>query len=399
MRWRGPSSVAALAVLLVVPTAAAKSQHANLELIPLQRAQIGAVAAHLALKPHSGALSQNGLRPMNVEDNGWLPATPVGLGYASSYVLDYGDPSRGGPGLRAVRTRVDEFNSAGSAKSGLKFWRREEGDIVKYSLPAYAVTITSITVPKLGAHQFAHFIRISVPGLRPISVVDEQVADGRYILRVQLAAGTPAAAKRLAPVLAKKLDQRLHLAIVGKLRGKPAKLPPPVTPGPPADGPDLSTLALTTADFSGTATIVSDSGYFVPSDPQGLSAYYLHLEPAGGYDELAQTIEWLPSASDAAYLIGFRMSGAVGDSLLYNRLHHFDITRVDLGAVGDDAHGLILKDTDIINGSVEWNGIVVMTRGRAADIFDAVRRTPIQASDLAALAASAANRLNSGLGG
>jgi hypothetical protein len=317
----------------------------------------------------------------------------------SSYVLDYGDPSRGGPGLRAVRTRIDEFGSGDSAKSGLKFWKREEGDIVKYSLPAFAVTIRAIKVPKLGTHRFANVIRISVPGAKPISVVDEEVADGRYVLRVQLAAGTAAAATRLAPVLAKKLDQRLHLGLAGKLRGRPARLPPPVNAGPPADGPDLSTLTLTTADFPGTATIAPDTGYFIPSDSQGISAYYFHLKPAGSYDELGQVIEWLPSASDAAYLVGFRMGDVVGELLLYARLDHLDITLVDLGAVGDNAHGLIIKDTSIITGEVQWSGISVLTRGRTADIFDAVSHSQIQASDLRALAGSAANRLNSGLGG
>ncbi len=85
----------------------------------------------------------------------------------------------------------------------------------------------------------------AIPNAAPVSLVDEQFADGRYVLQVAVAAGSLDAAFHLAAKLARKLDQRLRLALTGRLHGKPVKLPPRLDAGPPPGGPDLAAMALT----------------------------------------------------------------------------------------------------------------------------------------------------------
>ena len=88
-----------------------------------------------------------------------------------------------------------------------------------------AVTVKALKPAKVGTRRFAEGPTITVPNAVPLSVVDEQFTDRRYVLHVDVAAGSLSVAAHLAGKLARTLDHRLRLAEAGRLRGKPVKVP------------------------------------------------------------------------------------------------------------------------------------------------------------------------------
>ena len=88
-----------------------------------------------------------------------------------------------------------------------------------------AVTVKALKPAKVGTRRFAEGSTITVPNAVPLSVVDEQFTDRRYVLHVDVAAGSLSVAAHLAGKLARTLDHRLRLAEAGRLRGKPVKVP------------------------------------------------------------------------------------------------------------------------------------------------------------------------------
>src|SRR5207237_9632709 len=133
-----------------------------------------------------------------------------------------------------------------------------------------------------------------------------QIADGRYILDVIVAAGTASLAETLAPKLAGKLDARFRLARKGRLHAKPVKLPTQKAGRPPG-GPDLSVLALRKSDLVGKATVSKE--YVV--DPSAISDYSVFMLPAGPFDVLDQEIEWYPVANEASFFADFLNASAL----------------------------------------------------------------------------------------
>jgi hypothetical protein len=156
-----------------------------------------------------------------------------------------------------------------------------------------------------------------------VSGIDEQVADGRYVLDVIVTAGTAAAAQELAPALAKPLDARLRLALRGRLHAAPVKVPK-LKAGPPADWPDLSVLALRKTDLGGKVSV--SKSYVV--DPTAISDYSVLMFPAGPFDLLEQEIEWYPVANEASFFVDFENAVA---------LSQHGTTALDLRTIGDGA--------------------------------------------------------------
>jgi hypothetical protein len=89
-----------------------------------------------------------------------------------------------------------------------------------------------VPVPARRTSHFAYLTSYTASNIAPLSRIDEQVLDGRYILDVNVTAGTASTAQALAPTLAKKLDARFRLERKGRLHARPVRLPT-LKAGPP----------------------------------------------------------------------------------------------------------------------------------------------------------------------
>lgn len=244
-----------------------------------------------------------------------------------------------------------------------------------------------LETPAVGSRHFAYLTSLRIPNADPVYLVDEQATSGSFVLQATVAAGTQSAAQQLAPRLTAKLVHRLRLALAGRLHGSPAKLPRPPAPGPPPGGPDLSTLAVGPADFSGTAT-VTDQGY--GPDPSAISTYGIELTPARPFDSVTQSISWYGNANRTTWqgtLFAEVLSFAASDGG----------TPVEVTAVGNNASGAILPGTDQ-SGNLISLAFVVMWQGQALDLAIAENPTPNQPADVQALAKAMSTHLNAGLG-
>ena len=167
------------------------------------------------------------------------------------------------------------------------------------------------------------------------------MVEGAYLLDVSIAAGSPAAAKRLVPVIAQKLDRRFRLAQAGPPARETRQASRKPKPGPPAHGAKPGRIALTRSDLGSPATIrhagyVSSRSAF---DEYAISAYDLAVAPAGSYDELAQEVSVAGSALEVKYFAALaagafaHAAGGAGTA-----------TPVDLSGVGDNAFGELVRD-------------------------------------------------------
>ena len=380
----------ALAAAVFVPAASASKAHrVRLSLVPLPKSALGAPGTSLALTHDSGVVS-NALAASNSTSG--TPSTFKNLGRVTGYNLTYGDLFSGGAGVTQIASGLEQYTTAARAKKGLAFWRKDDAQIA--SLEQYGVTVAlkALAVPALGKGRFGYGTTLTFPNVAPIVVVEEQVADGKYVLHVDVAAGSLGAASHLASKLVRSLDQRLGLAEKGRLRGRPVKLLPPLKAGPPAGGPDLAALALTTSDLTGTATI-GNQAYAV--DPAALSAYAIDMNPAGQYDRLTQQIEWYATANESTVIteleqatVGSELGALIGVAPT--------ITPVDLSSIGDNAKGEILLFS--VNGQSVYIGMVGLSRGQASD-FVLFTSASLQASDVQSVAQAAATHLDAGVTG
>lgn len=364
---------AAVVALVVVPTASASgAQRVKLALVPLPRPVIGSAAQGFSLAPSSGVVS-NAAAASSTRDG--TAAKFRKLGRLSGYVVEYGDAFTGAPGITDVHTGIEQYKTARDARRGLAFWQKEDSKLGAVSQPGYAVTNVLVHVPAVGKKRFAHLTSYSASNIAPVSGLDEQVLEGRYILDVIVTAGTPAAARTLAPKLAKKLDARLRLALEGRLRGKPVKLPAKAKPGPPPGGPDLSLLALEASDLTGQVTV--DKGYLF--DPAAISDYSVFMLPAGQFDVLDQEIEWYRSANEASFFADFENAAWRGQP---------HTTALDLSSLGDGAQGSVTA------GSSYSSGLVVLSTGRLAEFIFLSDQGAMATGDVTSVAQAAASRID-----
>jgi hypothetical protein len=379
--------VLALAAVVLVPSASAgRAPRLELALVPLPRSALGAAGRPLTLAHDSGAVS-------NQEAAGnSLTGTPERfnkLGRVTGYLLNYGDAFRGGTGVTAIRTGVERYRSAAAARRGLAFWRADDATFARLRGATLGVALRAPKAPRVGTRRFASLVTLTVPDVQPVTLVDELVQDGPYVLEASVSAGSSARAEALAPKLVRKLERRFRLALAGRLRTKPVRLPAVLKAGPPAGGPDLASLTFAESDFSPPATVLA-SGYFV--DPGARSAYSANYVPAGRYD-LTQQVEWYSTTQEAMFVAAFENAVLVSEiSASYGVSQ---VRRVDLGSVGDRAEGTSAHFTQ--SGQSGDAAFVVLTRGRAVDAVYASTRTQILASDVQSLAQAAAKRLDVGV--
>jgi hypothetical protein len=368
-----------VAAALVIPAASASRSHrVNLALVPLPKAAIGATAQSFSVAYDSGPVSN---ADAAAHTSAATTKTFKKLGRLRGYALEYGNAFTGATGITDVRTAVDQYKTASDARRALGFWKKEDAKLSALNNPAFSVTSVPVDVPAVAPRtsRFAYLTSYNASNIAPVSGIDEQIADGRYVLDVIVAAGTAAAAQELAPTLAKNLDARLRRALRGRLHANPVKLPR-LKAGPPAGGPDLSVLALRKADLGGKVSV--SKSYVV--DPTAISDYSVLMLPAGPFDVLEQEIEWYPVANEASFFVDFQNAVA---------LSQHGTTALDLSTVGDGAQGSVTA------GSPFSGGQVFLSSGRLAEFIFIVKQGSIDGTSVASVAEAAANRIDAaGLG-
>jgi hypothetical protein len=225
------------------------SHRVKLAVVPLPKSVIGAAAKSFSVAHDSGRVS-NADAAAHTPDA--TTKTLEKLGRLEGYALEYGNAFTGDAGITDVRTAVDRYRTAADARRALGFWKKEDAALKRLDNPNLSVTSVAVKLPRpaAGTSHFAYLTSYSASNIAPLSGIDEQIADGRYVLDVIVTAGTASAAEALAPKLAQKLDARLRLARDGRLHGTPVKLPK-LKAGPPPGGPELSAHGSTALDLSG----------------------------------------------------------------------------------------------------------------------------------------------------
>ena len=280
-----------------------------------------------------------------------------------------------------MRTNVEVYKTARDARRALVFWKKEDAALGKLNNPGLSVTSVPVEVPAPATHtsHFAYLTSYSAANIAPVSGIDEQVADGHYVLDIIVTAGVAATAEALAPQLAAKLDARLRLARKGRLHAKPVKLPRQKA-GPPPGGPDLSVLALRKSDLVGKASV--SKGYV--ADPGSISDYSVFMFPAGPFEALDQEIEWYPFANEASFFADFENAVSLAQK---------GTTPLDLSSLGDGAQGSITM------GSKFSQGQVFFASGNLAEFIFMGGNGAVHSDDVLSVAQAAANRIDaSGLG-
>jgi hypothetical protein len=150
---------------------------------------------------------------------------------------------------------------------------------------------------------------------------------------------------------------------------------------------------LTRADLGGSASILH-AGYVSPRnafDSYSISAYDLAMAPAGSYGELQQEVSVARSALEVKYfavLAAGALAHAAGSA--------GSATQVDLGSVGDNAFGELVRIT--AGGNSASEAIVVLSRGKYLDFVVAAAASKLSPADVQSLAHKAAHRLNVAVG-
>jgi hypothetical protein len=159
-------ALAALAAAILVPAASAKSTpRIKLSLIPLPKGSLGPAARGLTLAQDSGILK-----------NSDVPAGFKKLGRITGYLLDYGDPYRGGTGVTAIETDVNTYRTARGAKRGVPLGRKEDAaGVASLKDAGLAFSGKALARPTVGGRSFAFLWTSSVPGVDPVSIVERAV--------------------------------------------------------------------------------------------------------------------------------------------------------------------------------------------------------------------------------
>ena len=390
------AAAAAVVVVVLVPTASARSSaHVRLSLIPLPKSSLGSAARGLKLADDSGlSFAVAAHRAHQV-----FGVPPHMAGRIRSYALDYGNEASGRPGLDCVWTSVDEYKNAEYAKRGLDFWKAIDALFpVVFNHGGLAVRNAPFEMPAIGSARFGVLTSYSASNIAPVSMLDEVITDGRYLLHVNVAARTAAQAKALAPKLAKKLDARLKLALKGRLHTKPVKLPPKLQAGPPRGGPDLSAMALAATDLTDPATVpptLAYEQYALPDlgrpwgrqpDPKALSTYIVAFAPAGPVDVLYQDIEWFSSRNEANFFADrfFAAEDSLSGAVV-----------LDLSGLGNGARGVVPNDPRFPGAA-----FVIFSTGKLAEVLQVSSSlAPPEVTDITSVAQTAAHKIDAAYSG
>jgi hypothetical protein len=382
--------LAALAAAALVPAAAASSAAGvQLAVVPLPKSALGAAGHGLPLARDSGAVSNTEAAG---EATGTVtPAQLKRLGRVGGYLVDYGNPFGSASGIREIQTEVDRYRSASAARKGLEFWRRDEVKTTQLKKLGIDFTVRKLGLSGIPGPHWVYAGTATIKGLQPVTGVDAQFQQGSYLLEVSVSAGSSAGAAHLVPGLARKLSQRMRLALAGRLHAKPVTLLPALKPGPPAHGPKPASLVLTAADLGGSAMVVHKA-YSAPKealDPNALSVFDQAMTSSGTYSFLTQEVLVGSSDLEAQYF-GAIAVGAVASASGKGA----KATPVPLTGVGDNARAELVQVT--INGKTAHEAIVSLEHGSYLDFLVAASSSPFGASDVQSLAHLGAKRLDAG---
>lgn len=390
---RSGLAVAAVAAAVLVPGAAARATSGvELATVPLPKTALGSAGRALPIAHDSGVVSN---AEAASEATAQVTAKQLkSLGRVTGYLLDYGNPFGGRAGIRQIQTEIDRYRSVADARAGLAFWRKDE--LKAPTLKKYGIdfTLQKTGLSGIPAPHWAYAGTASVKGLKPIDGVDAEFQQGQYLLDVSVSAASVSAAKSLAPKVARKLFQRMRLALAGRLHASPVKLAGALRPGPPPHGPKPASLVLRKADLGGSVTIAR-AAYARPKsslDPNAISAYDLTMTPAGSFPYLSQEMVVGSSKLEVQYFAAIAL-GAITAGL-GNKVQ---TTPVNLAGIGDDARGEILKVA--LNGRTAYEAVVVLAHSSYLDFLLVASTSTIVASDMRNLASKAAHRLDAGFGG
>jgi hypothetical protein len=371
--------IAVLVAAVLVPAASAsRARPLKLALVPLPKSAIGAAAQSFALAHDSGPVSNADAAAHTPDASA---KTLKKLGRVNGYGLEYGNAFTGAVGVGDVRTSIEEYKTPSDARRGFAFWKKEDAALQKLDNPTFSVTSVPVKLPAPAAKtsHFAYVTSYSAANIAPVSGIDEQIADGRYVLDVIVTADTASAAVALAPTLAKKLDARFRRARKGRLHARPVKLSKQQA-GPPSGGPDLKPLALRAADLVGDVNV--DKGYF--ADPGAISDYSVFMFPAGQFDLLDQEIEWYSTANEASFYTDFANAAALAQK---------GTTALDLGSLGDGALGSVTTQSSLDTGQVFFSS------GQLAEFIFMGSLDTVDPNDVMSVAQAAASRIDAaGLG-
>lgn len=382
--------VAALAAAALVPAAAASSaSRVQLAAVPLPRSALGPAGHALPLAHDSGPVSN---AEAASEATGTVTTAQLNsLGRVGGYLLDYGNPFGGASGIREIQTEVDKYRSASAARKGLEFWRRDEVKTTQLKKLGIGFTVRKLALSGIPGPHWAYAGTATIKGLQPVLGVDAQFQQGSYLLEVSVSAGSSVRAAHLVPGLARKLSQRLRLALAGRLHAKPVKLPPAPKPGPPAHGPKPAALVLAPGDLDGS-TSVGHRGYTPPKnalDPNAVSVYDQVLSSSGTYPLLTQEVLVGGSSLEAQYF-GAIAAGAVV-AAAGSGTH---VTPVTLAGVGDNARAELVRITH--NTITAYEAIVTLSHGPYLDVVVVGSNAGFTHADVQNLAHLAAKRLDAG---
>jgi hypothetical protein len=381
--------VAAFVAAILVPIASASPQP-KLAVLALPKAELGTAARSMSLAADSG-VDSNAHSASQTTGN-VTAARLKRLGRISGYLLDYGTPFSDSSRVSEIQTEVERYRTAAAARKSLGFWRKQELDVRELKAFGLNVSFKKVSLAHVPLTYWAYLSIGHIHGLKPIYAVDAEIVDGAYLLDVSLAAGSPGAAERLAPVIAQKLIRRFDLAQQGRLHAKPVKLQLR-KPGPPARGAKPSRIVLTKSD-AGSPTTIQHAGYVSPRnafDEYSTSAYHLSMAPAGSYAALQQEVSVARSALEVKYFAALALGALAKAS------GGGTVTKVDLGSVGDHAFGELVQGS--LGGKSASEVVVVLSRGNYLDFVVGVAAAKLSAADVQSLAHKAAHRLDLAVGG
>lgn len=390
---RGGAAAAAVAAAILVPGAAAsRTAQVKLAIVPLPKSALGAAARALPIARDSGVVSN-----ADAASNSTAKVTPAQLsrlGRVTGYLLDYGTPFSGRPGIREIQTEIDRYRSVADARNGLAFWRRDEVKgpslLKKFGL---GLSLTKLQLPGVAGASWSYGGTLVVKGLESMHGVDAAFQQGHYVLDVSVSAGSAANAERLAPTIARALYQRARLALTGRLHAGSVTLPRRLQPGPPPHGPKPADMVLTTSDFSGSSTI-QHQGYGKPKnslDQNALSAFDLTIAPAGSFLDVSQEVLVGGSRLEVKYFAAVLLGEAA-----YGLGSKSPPIPVALGGIGDGARAGIVKVA--AGGRTGYAAVVVLSRGSYLDFVVATRLSAISKAEVRKVAQSGAKRLDAGFG-
>jgi hypothetical protein len=383
-------ALAALAAALLAPSASASSaSQVQLAVIPLPKSALGPAGRSLPLAHDSGVVSNT--EAAN-EANGHVTGAQLkALGRVTGYLLDYGNPFGSLVGVREIQTAVERYRTAADARKGLEFWRRDELKSSALKKVGIDFTVKKLRPAGVPGPHWVYAGTVSIKGLKPIHGVDAAFQQGQYVLGVSVSAGTISAAAHLVPTVARRLNERVRLALAGRLHAGPVKLPPALKAGPPPQGPKPAGLVLTTGDVGGSAS-VAHAGYSKPKDAldeNALSVYDQTLTSHGSFPFLSQEVLVGSNKLEVRYFSAIAVS-----ALAAGFGHKAHTTPVTLAGVGDNARGELVQVT--INGRTAYEAVVVLTHGSYLDFLVGASATPFTAADVLKLAHLAQKQLDAG---